>query len=35
MKRLLSTLFVCFAIFMAMNAQKQPLLKTHVETGDV
>ena len=35
MKRLLSTLFVCFAIFMAMNDQKRPLLKTHVETGDV
>ena len=35
MKRLISTLFVVFAVFTAMNAQEQPLLKTHVETGDV
>ena len=35
MKRLISTLFVVFAVLMAMNAQEQPLLKTHVETGDV
>ena len=30
MKRLISTLFVVFAVLMAMNAQEQPLLKTHV-----
>ena len=35
MKRLISTLLVVFAVFTAMNAQEQPLLKTHVETGDV
>ena len=31
MKRLISTLFVVFAVLMAMNAQEQPLLKTHVK----
>ena len=35
MKRLISTLLLVFAVFTAMNAQEQPLLKTHVETGDV
>ena len=35
MKRLISTLLVVFAVFTAMNAQESPLLKTHVETGDV
>ena len=35
MKRLFSTLLVVFAVFTAMNAQESPLLKTHVETGDV
>ena len=35
MKRLLSTLFVLFAVITVTSAQEQPLLKTHVETGDV
>ena len=35
MKRLFSTLFVLFAVMTVTCAQQQPLLKTHVETGDI
>ena len=35
MKRLFSTFFVLFAFITVISAQEQPLLKTHVETGDI
>ena len=35
MKRLFSTIFVLFAVMTVTCAQEQPLLKTHVETGDI
>ena len=35
MKRLFSTLFVLFAVMTVTCAQQQPLLKTHIETGDI
>ena len=35
MKRLFSTFFVLFALITVISAQEQPLLKTHVETGDI
>ena len=35
MKVLRSMMIICCQILVAMSVQAQPLLKTHVETGDV
>ena len=35
MKHLLTILFACCAVVMAADVQGQPLLRTHVETGDI